>query len=276
MLDEIKDQFKKNGYIESPGYNLPKSLLWQPDLVFSKNNYTYLILVKSNNSIPPSFLNRISNIPKDTIIPLIVFAQKLKDKEEKGILSLGISIAYFIRGRLVKFTFKKKKPRKIVKRDIRNKLKAIDIFISSKQDIVEREFVKSRINYLRDTNNYPFFLHMIEYDKFEMSKLYKHIKTEMCKCEWIIVLLGNHYSPIVKYEMRKALTVIEHNNYFMFVKSTNNCRIAWEKELDEVKQYNTIHYIPYANLNDLEVNLSRAVNKRMYQICKKEKVEIFV
>jgi hypothetical protein len=271
-LDKIRDQFINNGFAELSNYRLPKSLLWRPDLIFTKSNYTYFVLVKSNNSIPPSFLNRISNIPKGNIIPLIVFAQKLKDTEEKRILSLGISIAYLIRGRLVHFNIKKKSPPNIFKRELKNKLKSIDIFISSKQDIDEREFIKGRIYILRDVNLYPFFPHLIEYDKFRITEIYKHIDDEMGKCEWIIFLLEENPSPYVKYEINKALKIIEHDNIFMFVKLTNDCRTTWEKELNEVKKYNSIHYMPYTNTNDLEVSLTRAVNKRMDQICKKEKI----
>jgi hypothetical protein len=276
ILDNIRDQFINNGYTELTNYKLPKSLLWHPDLIFKKSEYTYFVLIKSNNSVPPSFLNRISSIPKENIIPLIVFARKLNGREEKRILALGISVAYLIRGKLVHFNIKKKSPQSVFKREIKNKLKSIDIFVSSKQDIAEREFIKGRIYYLRDVSFYPLFPRLIEYDKFRINEIYKHIDDEMEKCEWIVFVLEENYSPYVKHEIGKALKTKEHDNIFMFVKLTNDCRTTWEKELNKVKKYNSIHYMPYTNMNDLEVSLARAINTRMDQICKKEKITKFI
>ena len=278
LLEKIQDQFENNGYKKLSDYKLSTDLLWQPDLVFSKNSFTYLVLVKTNNSIPPSFLNRISKIPKKRIVPLIIFAQKLKNRrDEQFILSLGISIGYFKRGKLVGIHIKRKLTEKSVKREIGNKLQVIDIFISSKQDIDEREFVKKKINLLRDTFNYPFFTHLIEYDKFSLKRLRQHIDEEMGRCEWIIVILEDNHSKDVSYEIKKAMKIIDHENIFMFVKSTNRCKKSWEKELNKIRnlESKSIHYFPYFNLDDLEVTLSKAINKRMAEICKKKKIKLF-
>jgi hypothetical protein len=278
IVEKVRDQFIKNGYVALKNYNLPKSLLWYPDLVLKKNKYIYLILCKTNNSIPPAFLSRISVIPKENIIPLIIFAQKLSSTDEKMILSSGISIGYFHRGRLSKLNIKKKRPKAIVKKEIKKKLNSIDIFISSKQDIVEREFIKTRIHYLRDTFYYPFFPHLIEYEKFSIIKLFKHIDDTLANCDWIIILLEDKYSDVVHYEVNKSLKVINHDNIFMFVKSTAECRKLWKKELNKIKKLDskTIKYLPYSNTVDLEVTLSKAINKRMNEICKNEKVQIFI
>jgi hypothetical protein len=277
MIDRIKDQFIAKGYEESLNYKLPKSMLWQPDLILTKNNNVFLVLFKTNNSIPPSFLNRILIIPKDNIIPLIIFAQKLNSKEEKDILSLGISVGYFLKGRLVNIIIKKKLPRNIAKKDIENKLPSIHIFISSKQDIDEREFVKGRIYYLRDTFYYPFFPHLIEYNNFPLSKLYKHIDEEMKKCEWIIILLEDNYSKVVKYEINKSIKMINHKNIFMFRKSTQKCKKAWEKITNKIEKLEnkSIHYLPFSDTNDLEITLSRAIKSRIDEICKKKKIKLF-
>ena len=63
FIEKIRNHFIDGGYTEYSKYKIPNSLLLQPDLVFSKNDYTYLILIKSNNSIPPAYLLRISKIP---------------------------------------------------------------------------------------------------------------------------------------------------------------------------------------------------------------------
>ena len=193
---------------EISNYRLPADLLWQPDFIFSKNDFTYLVLIKSNNSILPSFLHRISKIPKGKIVPLIIFEQKLKNKrDEQSILSLGISLGYFIRGKLFNVHIKRKRPEKTIKSEIRKKLKSIDIFISSKQDIDEREFIKARIHLLRDIHNYPFFTHLIEYDKYNINQIYKYIDEQMGRCEWIIIIVEDQYSPDVSYEIRRALKI---------------------------------------------------------------------
>jgi hypothetical protein len=276
-INKIKEQFINAGYVELSKSKIPKSLLWQPDLIFFKRDYTYLVLVKSNNSILPSFLNRISNIPKGNIIPLIVFAQKLGTKtEEKEILKLGISVGYFIRGKLSDVIIKKKRPQIAVKKEINKKLRVIDIFVSSKQDINEREFIKNRINFLRDANPYPFNPpHLIEYDKFNMNEVYKRIDKVIGICEWVVILLEDNYSDYVSYEINKSIKDKKHENIFMFVKSTNLCHTTWKKELNNVQKLNTIHYITYTNLKDLDISFFRAIRDRMNEIYKKEKIERF-
>jgi hypothetical protein len=277
FIDKIKGQFINEGYVELSKYKIPKSLLWQPDLIFSKKGYTYFILVKSNNSVPPSFLYRIANIPKGKVIPLIIFAQKLKTKtEEKDILGLGIGIGYFIRDKLVNIIIRKKLTQLKIKKEINKKLRVIDIFVSSKQDIDERELIRNRINFLRDAEPYPFNPpHLIEYDKFSINKVFRHIDKVMSICEWIVILLEDNYSEYVKYEINKTLKNKEHENIFMFVKSTNRCHTIWKKELIKVQKLNTIHHMRYTNLQDLDVNLFRAIRDRMREICKKENIEIF-
>ncbi|MFA7419943.1 MAG: hypothetical protein WCZ90_09675 [Melioribacteraceae bacterium] len=277
-LDKISEYFLKNGFIESINYKLPKSLLWTPDLIFTKNNNVYFLLYKTNNSIPQSFLDRILVIPKENIIPLLIFAKKLHPTEEKAILSNGISIGYFINGRIVNLIIRKKRSKEFVKKEIQKKLESIDIFVSSKQDIVEREFIKGRIHLLRDVEHYPFFPHLIEYDKFSLKKLYKHIDEVMAQCEWIIILLEDNHSDVVSYEINKALKTISHNNIFMFVKSSSECKLAWDKEIKKIKNLKskTIKYLPYINTVDLEVTFSKAIRIHMNDLCKRKKVQIFI
>lgn len=277
-IDKIKEQFVNSGYIELDISKTPKSLLWLPNLLFSKGGYTYLILVKSNNSVPPTFLNRIGDIPKGNYIPLIIFASKPTATDEKLISSLGISTGIFSRGKLSQLNIKKKLSTSEVRKKNKGKLEVIDIFISSKQDIEERKFVEDRIENLRKINSYPFNPpHLIEYDKFEIKKLYRHIDEVMNKCEWIVIILEDSYSKVVRYEINKAIKIIEHKNIFMFVKSTIACQTSWKSELKKVKdlESKTIKYLPYSDRSELEVHLSRAIKTRINEICKKKKIEIF-
>jgi len=284
LLDKIIEQFVKEGYVKVAATNSLKNLKWQPDIIFSKKGFKFLVLVKSNNSIPPSFLNRISNIPKGNFIPLILFAQKLKDKDEKDILSLGISIAYFIRGKLVDVKIRKKISQNVVKEDVKSKLPMINIFVSSKQDgidnveLEERKLIRKTINLLHDTRDYPFGRpRCIEYNSFALHDLNKQIVAEMKTCHWIIILLEDSRSPTVSFEIKKALTLILHKNIFMFVKDTIACKTIWKKELTKIENLpgTTVKWLPYSNVNDLEVTLTRAIDKRMNEIYKKLKIERF-
>jgi len=285
VKDKIIEQFVKNGFVQLSPSKLPINLLWQPDIILSKNKFTYLILLKSNNSIPSSFLNRISNIPKGNFIPLILFAQKLKDKDEKEILSLGISLAYYFNGRLSGFKIKKKISQAVVKKEVRSKeLNVIDIFVSSKQEgldkteLKERGLIKRTINLLRETRDYPFSPpRLIEYDRFKLSELHKHIDRVMNGCNWIVILLEDSPSPDVAYEFMKAIEIIPHENIFLFVKETSTCKTLWKKVLTKVENLDgkTIKWLPYLNLDDLEVTLTRAINNRMNEIYNKKKIKIF-
>ena len=277
-LDKIREYFITHGFIESISYKLPKSLLWTPDLIFTKNNNVYLLLYKTNNSIPQAFLERILVIPRENIIPILIFSKKLNPTDENSIISNGVSIGYFINGRIINLTIKKRHSKEYVKKEILKKLESIDIFISSKQDIDEREFIKSRLHFLRDSEHYPFFPHLIEYDKFKLNNLYKHIDEVMSKCEWIIILLEDNYSEVVSYEIKRSLKTITHDNIFMFVKSSSECKVSWAKEIKKIKNLKskTIKYLPFVNMNDLEVTLSKAIRIHMHDLCKKKKIQIFI
>lgn len=275
-IELVKGHFTSSGYKELPLSKSPKSLLWQPDFILSKNGYTYLVLVKSNNSIPPAFLDRISKIPSINIIPLIIFAQTLSLTNENIITSAGISVGYFIRGKVSNLKIKKKLPRQEIQNEIKRKLEVIDIFISSKQDIPEREFTLDRLEVLRKTNSFPFNPpHLIEYDRFDFNKLYEHIKEVMTNCEWIVIILEDTFSKVVRYEIKQATKLIRHENIFMFVKSSNSCHTKWKTDLNNIKKLKTIKYLPYTDTKDLEISLTRAIIKRMTEIQKKKKVKIF-
>ncbi|MCK9404554.1 MAG: hypothetical protein M0Q26_14275 [Chitinophagaceae bacterium] len=282
-LDKLKTQFFNKGLTEfAPIKFIPKildALLWQPTFLLSDGSYTYLVLVKTNNTVLPTFLNRVASIPNRSYVPVIIFCQKPTATDEKFILSLGISIGYFIKGKLYNLNFKKKIPQNIVQKEIKKKLPVIDIFISSKQNIPERKFVEERIENLRKINSYPFNPpHLIEYDKFKLNKLYQHIDEKMEICEWIVIILEDNHSNDVRYEINKAIKEFDHDNIFMFVKSTNACQTVWKKELTKVKKLESksIKYLPYSNLSELEVYLSKAVKERINEICRKHKIEIFV
>jgi len=277
-LDKLKEQFIKNGFAEISIDKTPKSLLWLPDFLFSKGGDTYLVLVKSNNSVPPTFLNRIANIPKGRYIPLIIFSRKPTARDEKLFVSLGISIGVFSRGRISHLIIKKKLPTSKVKKEIRRKLEVIDIFVSSKQDIGERKFIEDRIENLRKINFYPFNPpHLIEYDRFNIKRLYKHINEVMGNCEWIVILLEDNYSNVVAYEINKAIKIIDHKNIFMFVKSTKTCQTVWKRQLNKIKRLESksIKYFPYSDRSELEVHLSRAIKSRINEICKMKRIKIF-
>lgn len=275
-VEKISDILLSEGYTKLLNEKCPKSLLWRPDLLFSKDGYIYLILVKSNNSIPPAYLDRVSRTPSTKYIPLILFGQKLSPSNVSELISLGISIGYFLRGRITHLQVQKKLPKVAIQKEVRKKLEAIDIFISSKQDISEREFILDRLEYLRKSFSYPFTPpHLIEYDKFSLKKLYKHIKEVMSNCEWIVILLEENHSTVVRYEIKLATEIIAHENIFMFVKSTSGCHNCWKKELDRIKELKTIKYLPYNTSQDLEVSLTKAVQKRMLEIQKKKGVKIY-
>jgi hypothetical protein len=269
----ILNHFEKQGFSEIENLKIPVSILWQPDFVITKNNIKYYVLLRTNNSILPAFLSRISN-SSSKYNSIIVFEKKCSKIEENEIISMGISIAYFIDNKL---TLKIRTQNKSVAKEVEKKLEVIDIFVSSKQDIRERVFVAERLEALRKINEYPFNPpHLIEYDSFDIRKLNKHIDSIIDKCDWIMIILEENYSKVVKYEIQEAVKKIHHENIFMFVKSTKDCHNNWQKELDFIINLKppTIKYLPFSDINDLEVTMSRAVHLRMSQIFKIKKIKI--
>lgn len=276
---QLKNEFVNSGFVELPIDKTPKQLLWQPELLFLKDGYTYLVLFKTNDSIQPAFLDRIAIVPKTNFIPLIIFSSRPKPALQKTITSLGISIGVFSNGKLSFLSIRKKLSTIEIRQKNKGKLEVIDIFVSSRQDIEERKFIQERIEILRKINAYPFNPpHLIEYDKFDIKKLHAHIDKVMSHCEWIIILLEDTFSKVVRYEINKAIKIIDHKNIFMLVKSTKECQKTWKNSLDKVKKLEnkSIKYLPYSDRNELEVTLSKAIKKRIDEICTKKDVEIFV
>lgn len=278
-LNKVREQFTKNGFGELPLDKIPKSLRWSPDLIVSKEGYTYLVLIKSNNSVPPMYLTRIADIPKGKVAPVIIFSQRPSTTHESLLLSMGISTGCFLRGKLANLNIQKKISDRVVHREVQRKLEVIDIFVSSRQEIAEREFVKDRIEMLRGIHFYPFNSpRLIEHDRFQLGELYNYIDSILNECEWIFIILEDIHSPVVSYELTKAIEEFEHENIFMFVKSTSACQTAWKKELAQVQKLKSksIKYLPYSNQSELERDLSRAVNRRMAEIYKKEGIKRYL
>lgn len=270
--DNIIKLFSKQGFIENKSMKIPTSIQWKPDLVFSKNELKYYVLIRKGNSILPSFLNRISN-SSSKFHSIILFEKKCSKSEENEILSMGISIGYLIDNKLL---LKIKSSNKSISKEVKKKLTVIDIFVSSKQDITEREFTADRIEMLRKVHEYPFNPpHLIEHDKFDIRKLKPYINSIMDKCEWFVIILEENYSDIVSYELHRAIEYIKHENIFMFVKSTKECHNKWNKELNYVRNLvpPTMKYLPYSDSTNLEANMTRAINLRMSQIYKKNKIK---
>ncbi len=272
--DKILVQLAKIGFFENEKVKTPATLLWKPDLVVRKNDENYFILFRTSNTILSGFLNRISKT-STKYHSIIIFEKKCKPTEEKDIISQGISIGYFTANKL---NLLLRSPKKNLESQVKKKkLPVIDIFISSKQEIEEREFVAEIIEKLRQIHSYPFNPpHKIEYNKFDLNKLYQYIDSEVDKCEWIVFVLEDNYSEVVSYEINRAIKKLEHNNIFMFVKSTKNCQLAWKKELTKVKKLETksIKYLPYSSTNDLEITLTKAIHVRMNEIYKKNKISV--
>jgi hypothetical protein len=270
--ENILKQFVQNGFAEYKPAKLPSTIKWHPDLIVSKNKSIYYVLLRKGNTILPTFLSRISN-SSSKFNSIIVFDKKCSKADENEILSMGISIGYYVDNKL---TLKLKTNIKQVSKEVKKKLTVIDIFVSSKQDISEREFVSDRIEMLRRVHSYPFNPpHLIEHDKFDMRKLKPYINSVMDDCEWFVIILEDNYSKIVSYELKKAIGQIPHDNIFMFVKSTKECHTKWTKELELIKALipPTIKYLPYTDQTNLEANLTRAINLRMGQIYKKHKIK---
>lgn len=269
----ILSHFVKQGFQEVENPKIPSTILWQPDLVVTKNNIKYYALLRTNNSILPAFLSRISN-SSSKFNSIIVFEKKCSKSEENQIISMGISVGYFIDNKL---TLKLRTQNKSVAKEVKKKLEVIDIFVSSKQDIPEREFISERLEVLRKINEYPFNPpHLIEYDRFEITKLYNYIDSTLDKCDWITIILNENYSNVVSYEIHEAVKKINHDNIFIFVKSTKECHKNWQKELDFIINLEppTIKYLPYSDLTDLEVTMSKAVHLRMSLIFKNKKIKM--
>ena len=270
--EDILKQFSKSGFAEVKPIKLPSTIQWQPDIVISKNSSKYYVLLRKGNSILPTFLSRISN-SSSKFNSIIVFDKKCSKIDENEILSMGISVGYFIGNKLA---LKLKTNIKLVSKEVKKKLTVIDIFVSSKQDILEREFTADRIEMLRKVHSYPFNPpHLIEHDKFDIRKLKPYIDSVMKDCEWFVIILEDNYSKIVCYELKRAIGQINHDNIFMFVKSTKECHSKWTKELELIKNLTppTIKYLPYTDQTNLEANLTRAINLRMSQIYKKYKIK---
>jgi hypothetical protein len=264
--------------LELQGFNLvtlksyPTGMQWKPDLIVSRKAMKYYVLVRRNNTIPPIFLSRISN-SNTKFQSLIIFQKKCSRPDEKEILSRGISIGYLINGKLY---LKIKASKKIISKEVKKKLSVIDIFVSSKQDILEREFIAERIEMLRKTRSYPFSPpHLIEHDKFKLGDLYNYIDYTMDECEWVVIVLEDKHSEVVSYEINRSIETIEHENIFIFVKSTKECGDKWKKELDLIKSLvpPTIKYLPYSNNATLEVNMTKAINLRMDEIYNNHKIK---
>lgn len=278
LEDKVKQLLLARGFEEVRDRALLKKLMWRPDFVVALEGYTYPTEVKGNLAVLPSLLNRISQASSDTVSPLVIFPEMPRASMLRQMSEFGISNGYLKNGEIASLELLKRRPKSTVRKEVRRKLQQIDIFVSSRQEIEERKFVAERLEYHRKASSFPFGPPiLIEHDKFHLNDLYGYIDEQLENADWFVNVLEDHHSDVVSYEIMAALDKIDHDNIFMFVKETAACKDAWNNELETIRQLpaRTVKYLPYSNLTELEVDLAKAVNRRMREISKSAGIPLF-
>lgn len=259
LLDITTRNLNHQGFKVFKSFKYPKSLLWTPDIIAKKDNITYFILIRGNNTISPYILERMSKIPKTSyeLGILIVFVNKPNNKLLSQLGNRNIGFAFLSRNNFSKFRTNKAYNQKEISKT--NKSNVIDIFISSVQDIDEREFVKKKLLSINHTFEYPIYPQLIEYRRYNPKKIKKQILEKLKECQWILIILEENHSDYVKFEIKNSFKFLDHKNIFIFKKNTLKCSNTWLKEINFIKSNETVKYIPYNDLEDLEVTIMQNI-----------------
>lgn len=263
LLQIVEEFYQKHGYNKID--ILPREFTWKPDILLRKREDYIACLIRINESIPELLIQRIASMKiKNNLNILIIFSKKPKISTIKNISLYGIGIATIKRKELIIISKSKNfsKNREKQKQRIIHKAKKmsrIDIFVSSHQIIPERKCVKDVIDEIRTFSKTPIFPVLVEEDsRYTFSKTKKCIDKNMNDTEMFIGILAEDFREKVNYEIRRSFLCYDLKNILIFIKECKKCQDSI-KLIDWIEKQNSVKYLEYTNLKDLEMKAKRSL-----------------
>lgn len=279
---EIIVLLKKDGYKEI-SINT-KKFTWNPDFTVTNGKETVSYLIRESESIPESLAERISST-KTAIKEFkinVLFKKYPNQSAKKSLSPFGIGIQ-FVKNNTIKtltssklFTTNKDRGRPpVAEKKTRWKMPKTDVFLSSKQDFVERLEVKKVIDEIRIRDEFPVYPFQVEDDlRYGGNQTEQCINEGLHQCEWFISVLGEERRYWVEKEVRKSLKLFPVEDIIVYVKLNQRTQDNWKKLLEWLESKN-IKYLPYLDYEDLKTKVSKLIRGHIEKLHKEHGVPMY-
>ncbi len=274
--------------LKTKGYKIVKintnNFPWSPSFTVTSGKEIISYLIRENESIPESLVERIAETKtkvQDFKIN-VIFKKNPSQSAKKSLTLFGIGVEY-VKNNSIKtiapskqFNIGKNRSGNVVleKKKIW-KMPKTDVFLSSKQDFAERREVKSVIDEIRIRDEFPIYPFQVEDDpRYGGNQTKQCINEGLLQCEWFIAVLGEERRYWVEKEVRKSLQLFHAEDIIVYVKLNPVAQKNWKKLLKWLESKN-IKYLPYLDHEDLKTKTSKLVRGHIEKMHREHGVPMY-
>ena len=273
IVSRIERVLKKQGF-KRDLTGIQKDFAWKPDVFLTKGSESRAFLIRQTDSVPNILVERmaLTRSRKKRFFINIVFLKDPKPQTKKTLALYGIGIQLMDVGKLVESRKSKNfsasiKTKKLVVAN--KKMRRTDIFLSSQQEIPEREAARRVINDINRKSRFPVFPFQAEDDdRFggSRSQTKRCIDEGLRRCEWFVGILAEECRYWVTYEVKQAIEKdFKDGDITIYVRTTLETQRAWKTLLGWIKNKN-FKYLPFSDKADLKTKLYRRILSKIERI----------
>lgn len=237
---------------------------FEPSLLTIKQDSLRAFYLRTGNSIPSFYLQRLSLMKTISGFVTEIFVVFEKTPPNAVIVECsryGIG-AIVSMGKSCKLVHPSQKWGSAIKINAIvkvPKMSQIDLFISSKQVLEERDIAKDIIDLVRNSMKKPVYAKLVEedqrYNEMSNKKLKELIELCLQEADYTICFLGDERRDIVAWEVKRALEILYVEQVIIFLKSSREAKHNWSGLIEFIHtQYElkgkTVKYIEYVDTRD--------------------------
>lgn len=134
------------------------------------------------------------------------------------------------------------------------KISRVMAFLSSKQNLQERDLFKSLAREYRDTYKFPIYAVTVEDDQncTDMRDLWNYIKKRISDCDFFFGILIDDHRDMVEKEIRHAFTLFNSSKITLYVKNSPETLTQWNQLLVWIRKQNSVKYFPFTDAIELK------------------------
>jgi hypothetical protein len=266
LKENIIQYFTDSGYVQIDPTTYQQFTI-VPDLLFEKENELRAVVLRDTaDELKESIVQRFAasqRIPNKALEIFFGFPEKPGLKILSACKNFLVGVLYIDRNGQVELYAESKK---IKGRKQRSAVPATHIFVSSIQELEERQEVKKIVDIQRESLRVPIFPMLVEDDqRYEnnIKKIWPIICDCMDECDYVTVILRGEHVDIIEEEIRRALELYDPAEILFYVKNDKVTKDAWELVLRIATQAG-VKYTEYFDVRDLYLKF----NKRIMQVIK--------
>jgi hypothetical protein len=276
-INNVEIYLRQKKYIISKE-KTPKWFSYSPNIIAKKDNDTLGIYIREGNSMPEVLIQRISSSSsiKRKVKFEIIFLKKPNSTTIQLLNLYGLGIGYIVKAKVKEIqTIKPVLTKKISKNKgpQHKKMPTTEIFISSHQDIEERQEAKKLIEEFFPTHKIPFSPVLVEDDfSFTFSETKKCIDHNLNISELFLGILAEQYRPWVSKEIKKIFKMRNPNEIIIFIKSNKKTKTNWKNLTSWIIKQKNVKYFEYVDTTEFKRKLNHCLMLKAKKIHQELKI----